>query len=73
MDRISRFFEVVAPVSNAFDNGKQFAIVNIVVALCRCTLARIKGNPVPISVMELAYNARYHKSQGIGMEANWEI
>ena len=62
MDRIPRFFEVVTPVSHAFNNGKQFVVVNIIVALCRCALGRIKGNWVSIRVMKLAYKARYRKS-----------
>ena len=69
LNRILRSFEVVTLVPHAFDNGKQFVIMNIIVTLCRYVLGRIKGNRVPIRITEL----KYRKSQGINIKVNWEI
>ena len=40
MNGVLRSFEVVAPVLHTFDNGKHFAVMDIVVTFCRCALAR---------------------------------
>jgi len=56
-------------MSHQFDNGEQLSVMDVIVALCRGTLMRVKGYRVPMRIMELAYDARYHKSRGIGCEA----
>jgi len=44
------------------DNGKQFMVMDIVIALSRGILMRVETNWMPMEIMELAYNARYCKS-----------
>ena len=61
------------PMSHTFNNSKQFTVMNIVIALGRGTLTRVESNQMPMEIMELAYNARYCKFQGIGMQADWKI
>ena len=60
-------------MSHRFDNGEKFAIMNIIVALSWCALARVESNRMPMEIMELAYNARYRKSRGVRVQANGEI
>jgi len=42
--------------------------VDVVVALGLGAFTRIKGYRMPMRIVELAYDARYHKSRGIGTE-----
>ena len=67
LDRIVGSFKVMTPMSHAFDNGKQFSVMDIIVALSWGALTRVEGNRVPMGIVELAYDARYRKSRGIGM------
>ena len=67
LDGVTQSFKVMAPMSHRFDNGKKFAVMDIVVALSRYAFTGEKGNRVPMWIMELAYNARYRKSRGIDM------
>ena len=42
------------------------------ISLCRSSCMRVKGNPIPIGIMELTYDARYCKPWFIGVKANWQ-
>ena len=57
---VARSFEVMVPMSHRFDNGEKFAIVDIVIALCRGTLTRIKGYRVSMRIMELCHGVLRH-------------
>jgi len=67
LDGVTGSFKVMAPVSHAFDNGKKFPVIDVVIALRGGALTRIKGYRVPLQIVELAYNARNRKSGGISM------
>ena len=62
LDWVAGSFKVMAPMSHRFDNGEKFPVVDVVIALCRGALTRIKGYRVPMRIVELTYDARYRKS-----------
>ena len=45
---VARSFKVMASMSHTLDNGKKFAIVDILVPLGRGTLVRVESHWVPI-------------------------
>ena len=46
VDRILRSFEIVMPVLEAFNNGKHFAVMDIIIAFRRDTLSGPKGDRI---------------------------
>jgi hypothetical protein len=70
---MSGAFEVVSPMSHAFNNGEHFAIVDIVVAFGRKAFSRVKGYRVPSVIVKLANDTRDGETRSISVDTNGKI
>src|SRR5271154_1591046 len=65
LDRVSRPFEVMPPMSHTFDYYKYFAIMDVIIAFRRDAFSGVKGHRVPSGVVKLTDNAGDSKTGSV--------
>src|SRR5271163_1924022 len=63
----------MAPMSHTVDNSQHLAIRGVIVEFGGGAFAGIKGNRVPVGVVELADDARDGKTGSVGVNANGAV
>ena len=63
-------FAVVTPMTESENNGKHFAIVNVVVAFSRIGLARPESDGMELTIVLLAEDCRRGEARGVGVQEN---